>query len=134
MDAPDRLVPASSFASHRRSIRSSPFQGQADLDGVAQGVGVVRALQDMTPLEEQERLRAEFLGMVSHELRTPLTSIRGSASTLLDDESFLDPAETRQFHRIIFDQAEQMRGLISDLLNVARIETGTCRSFLNRRK
>ena len=90
---------------------------------------VVVTMQDMTPLEEQERLRAEFLGMVSHELRTPLASIRGSASTLLDDESFLDPAEMRQFHRIIFDQAEQMRWLISDLLNVARIETGTLSVF-----
>ena len=36
-------------------------------------------VQDMTALEELERLRAEFLAMVSHELRTPLTSIMGSA-------------------------------------------------------
>ena len=82
-------------------------------------------IQDMTPLEEVQLLRAEFLGMVSHELRTPLMSIRGSASTLLDDASVLDPVEMRQFHRIIFDQADRMRGLISDLLDVARIETGT---------
>ena len=85
----------------------------------------VVTLQDMAPLEEMERLRAEFLGMVSHELRTPLTSIRGSATTLLDDESALDPAEMRQFHHIIVEQADHMRGLISDLLDVARIETGT---------
>ena len=38
----------------------------------------VVTLQDLTPLEELERLRAEFLGMVSHELRTPLTSIKGA--------------------------------------------------------
>ena len=37
----------------------------------------------------------------------------------------LDPAETRQFHRIIVDQADQMRELIGDLLDVARIETGS---------
>ena len=85
----------------------------------------VVTVQDLTPLEEMERLRAEFLGMVSHELRTPLTSIRGSANTLLDEESSLDPAEMRQFHRIIFEQSERMRGLISDLLDVARIETGS---------
>ena len=63
--------------------------------------------------------------MVSHELRTPLTSIRGSANTLLDEGATLDPVEMRQFHRIIFDQSERMRGLISDLLDVARIETGS---------
>ena len=38
---------------------------------------VIVTLQDMTPLEELERLRAEFLGMVSHELRAPLASIKG---------------------------------------------------------
>ncbi len=85
----------------------------------------VVTLQDMAPLEELQRLRAEFLGIVSHELRTPLTSIRGSATTLLDEESALDPAEMRQFHRIIVEQADHMRGLISNLLDVARIETGT---------
>ena len=86
---------------------------------------VVVTLQDMTPLEEMDRLRAEFMGMVSHELRTPLTSIKGSAVTLLDDASALDPAEMRQFHRIISEQADRMRGLINDLLDMARIETGT---------
>ncbi|MXY79050.1 MAG: GAF domain-containing protein, partial [Chloroflexi bacterium] len=85
----------------------------------------VVTLQDMTPLEEMERLRAEFLGMVSHELRTPLTSIRGSATTVLDSASELDPTELRQFLRIIVDQADSMRDLIGDLLDVARIETGT---------
>ena len=86
---------------------------------------VVVTMQDMTPLEEIERLRAEFLGMVSHELRTPLTSIRGSATTMLDATSDLDPAEIRQFLRIIVTQADHMRDLIGSLLDVARIETGT---------
>ena len=86
---------------------------------------VVVTLQDMTALEELDRLRAEFLGMVSHELRVPLTSIRGSASALLDTSSDLDPAEMRQFFQIILQQADSMRELIGDLLDVARIETGT---------
>ncbi len=86
---------------------------------------VVVTLQDMTPLEEMERLRAEFLAMVSHELRAPLTSIKGSTATLIGSGDSLDPAETLQFHRIIDDQAEHMRSLITDLLDVARIETGT---------
>ena len=86
---------------------------------------VVATLQDMTPLEEMERLRAEFLAMVSHELRAPLTSIKGSTATLIGSGDSLDPAEALQFHRIIDDQAEHMRSLITDLLDVARIETGT---------
>ena len=85
----------------------------------------VVTLQDLTPLAEQERLRAEFLAMVSHELRTPLAAVKGSVTTLLEAAGDLDPAETAQFHRIIRDQSDQMRFLIGDLLDVARIETGT---------
>ena len=87
-------------------------------------VSVVVTLQDMTPLEEMERLRAEFLGMVSHELRTPLAAIKGSAATLTEAASELDPAEMLQFFRIIGEQSDHMRDLLGDLLDVARIETG----------
>ena len=86
---------------------------------------LVVTLQDMTALEELDRLRAEFLGMVSHELRAPLTSIKGSAATVLGSTADLDPAVVRQFFRIIDEQADHMHGLVADLLDVARIETGT---------
>ena len=92
-------------------------------EGVVESVVV--ALQDMAEVEEQERMRAEFLAMVSHELRTPLTSIKGSVSTIMDPGADLDPAVVRQFVRIIGDQAEHMNALVGDLLDVARIETGT---------
>ena len=70
-------------------INTTPIYGE---DGEL--VSVVATIQDITPLEELERLRAEFLGMVSHELRTPLASIKGSAATVLGTSSPLDPAET----------------------------------------
>ena len=86
---------------------------------------VVVTMQDLAPLDEIERMRAEFLSMVSHELQAPLTSIIGSTTTLLRSAERLDPAEMRGFFRIIDEQAEQMRGLIADLLDQGRIETGT---------
>lgn len=92
-------------------------------DGAVESMVVT--MQDMAPLEELERMRAEFLAMVSHELRTPLTSIKGSVTTLLEASSELDIAEMTQFFRIIRDQSDHMRYLIGDLLDVARIETGT---------
>ena len=88
-------------------------------------VSVVVTMQDMTPVEELQRLRAEFLGIVSHELRTPLTTIKGSAATVLGSSSALDPAETLQFFRIVDEQADHMRDLISNLLDVSKIATGS---------
>ena len=88
-------------------------------------VSVVVTMQDLAPLEELERMRAEFLGMVSHELRAPLTSIKGSASTVLDAEPLPSQAEMVQFFRIIGGQADHMRGLISNLLDAGSIEAGT---------
>lgn len=101
-------------------VNATPIRSE---DGEVESVVVT--LQDLTPLEELERLRAELLGTVGHELRVPLTSIRGSATTLLDASSDLDPAELRQFHQIIADQADHMREMIGELIDVARIETGT---------
>ena len=86
---------------------------------------VVVTIQDLAPLDEIERLRTEFLGLVSHELREPLAAIKGSAVTLLEEAPALDPAEMREFHRLIVEQADHMRGLIGDLLDAGRIEAGT---------
>ena len=86
---------------------------------------VVVTMQDLAPLDEIERLRTEFLGLVSHELREPLAAIKGSAATLQEDAAKLDPAEMREFFRIIAEQANHMRGLIGDLLDTGRIESGT---------
>ncbi len=93
---------------------------RAEDGGIA---SVVVAIQDLAPLDEIERMRTEFLALVGHELRRPLTSIKGSADTLLEEN--LDPVEMREFHRIIAEQAGQMRRLVADLLDAGRIETGT---------
>ena len=85
---------------------------------------VVVAMQDLTPREEIERQRAEFLGTVSHELRAPLTSIKGSAAALMRVPSALDAAETQQFLRIIDNQADHILDLIGELLDAARIDAG----------
>jgi len=86
---------------------------------------VVVTMQDLAPLQELERLRAEFLGMVSHELREPLSAIKGSAATLLEEASELEAAVMHEYFRIIHEQAGHMRGLIDALLDAGRIEAGT---------
>ncbi len=103
----------------RTLINAAPVQGEGG--AVA---SLVITIQDLAPLDEIERMRTEFLGLVSHELREPLAAIKGSATTLLEDAAALDPAEMREFHRIIAEQSNHMRGLISDLLDAGRIDSG----------
>ena len=86
---------------------------------------VVATIQDITPLEELKRQRAKFLDNVGHELRAPLAAIKGSASTILSSAHPLGPAETRQFIKVVDEQAESIRRLINDLVDMAQIEAGT---------
>ena len=101
-------------------VNSTPIQAA---DGAVESVVVT--LQDLAPLEELERSRAEFLSLVSHELRAPLAAIKGSAATVLDASPAPSLAEILQFFRIIEQQADHMRGLISDLLDAGHIKAGT---------
>ena len=72
----------------------------------------------------ERRVRAELLSVASHELRAPLASIKGSCAAVLDASPDPDPAEMRQFFRIVDAQADHMRRLVGDLLAAARLETG----------
>ena len=104
----------------RTLINATPIRADGDEIG-----SVVVTMQDLAPLDEIERMRTEFLGLVSHELRAPLIAIKGSADALLEEAAELDPAEMREFHRIITEQAGHMRGLIRDLLDAGRLDSGT---------
>jgi DNA-binding response OmpR family regulator/signal transduction histidine kinase len=104
----------------RTLVNVTPIRGG---DGKVETVVVT--FQDLAPLDELERQRTEFLSMVSHELRAPLTSIKGSVASLLAETRELDPAEQREFFRIIDQQTEHMHDLISDLLDAGRIGSGT---------
>ena len=104
----------------RTLVNATPIR--ADDGAVA---SVVVTVQDLAPLQELERVRAEFIGMVSHELRAPLLSIKGAASTVLDASPPPDRAELAQVFRIVNEQADRMRALIADLLDAGRIDAGT---------
>ncbi len=87
--------------------------------------GAIATIQDITPLQEVERLRSEFLGVVSHELKTPLTAIKGSAAMALGRQTPLDAARARGFLQIIDEQADRLAGLVDNLLDMTRIEAGS---------
>ncbi|MCY3671441.1 MAG: response regulator [Alphaproteobacteria bacterium] len=100
-------------------VNATPIHGE---DGDV--ASVVVTMQDLAPLEELDRQRAEFLGLVSHELRTPLAAIKGSTATVLGASPAFHPVELHQFFRVIDEQADRMQRLIGDLLDAGRIEAG----------
>ena len=73
---------------------------------------------------EVERVRNEFLGVISHELKTPLTVIKGSTAMALSSRSLPDRAQTEELFQVIDDQVERLRELVSNLLDLTRIEAG----------
>jgi two-component system sensor histidine kinase KdpD len=75
-------------------------------------------------LGEVDRLRRSLVGAVSHDLRTPLSSIKVSASTLSDPEVSLDPADVRELAGLIDEQADRLERLVSNLLDMTRIQSG----------
>jgi two-component system phosphate regulon sensor histidine kinase PhoR len=86
------------------------------------GGGAVLALLDLTPFRQLEAIRRDFVANVSHELRTPLTVINGFAETLADDGSL--GGEQRKFAEMIRANARRMQGIVDDLLDLSRIESG----------
>ncbi len=88
-------------------------------------IGAVAIFNDITEIRSLERMKTAFVSTVSHELRTPLTSIKGFISTLLADvDGYYDSVTTREFYEIIDQECDRLTRLISDLLNVSRIEAG----------
>nr|MBA2449607.1 GAF domain-containing protein [Chloroflexota bacterium] len=74
-------------------------------------------------LQEIDRLKSEFLSVVAHEFRTPLTSICSLSEILLSYER-VDPGQMREFVKIINDEGERLTRLITQLLDISRIESG----------
>jgi two-component system phosphate regulon sensor histidine kinase PhoR len=91
-----------------------------DLNGESQAIAF---FHDTTQIERLESIRQEFLSNISHELRTPLTSILAFVETL-EDGAIDDAENNRRFLSVIRRNAERMRALISDILELSMIEAG----------
>ncbi|MBI2304813.1 MAG: response regulator [Chloroflexi bacterium] len=86
--------------------------------------GAIAVIQDITPLEEMERIRSEFLGIVGHELRTPLTAIKGAAATALGSRRPFDYMESQELFQIVDQQSDRLIELVGNLTDITRIEAG----------
>lgn len=73
---------------------------------------------------EAERLRTALLSSLSHDLRTPLATIEGAASGLLDQSGALAAEDRDELADTILQESRRMTRLVSNLLNMIRVETG----------
>ena len=87
-------------------------------------IGSVSIFRDITREVELDRLKTEFVSTVSHELRTPMTPIQGYADLLL--KGFAGPLTSEQQHflNVIKSNADRLRILVDDLLNISKLESG----------
>jgi signal transduction histidine kinase len=87
--------------------------------------GYVCLLQDMTEEVAVDRAKTNFIGTISHELRTPLTVIRGNADLLLRGLAGPMDEEQRIFIDSIRQHASSMTGLITNVIVIAGLDSGT---------
>jgi len=84
----------------------------------------LEALANVERLQELDRLKTKFLASVSHELRTPLTGIIALSSGILEGSTGETNPQTHSDVQFIYRDAKQLRLLITDILDYARLESG----------
>ena len=78
-------------------------------------------------LSSTEKMRSEFIANVSHDMRTPLTSINGFVSGMLD--GIVQPEDYNKYLVIIKDETLRLTKLTNDILQLAKIQSGSIKLF-----
>ena len=89
-----------------------------------QVIGTVAVFRDFTHEAEIDRMKSDFVSIVSHELRTPLTSIKGYLDLVLMGASGPTSKQQESFLQIAKSNTDRLHGLVSDLLDISRMESG----------
>lgn len=85
--------------------------------------GAVAIIRDMTVERRIDKLRSDFIANVSHELRTPISMLQGYSEALVDDIG--NDKEKKEMSQIIYEESLRMGRLVNDLLDLAKLESGT---------
>jgi PAS domain S-box-containing protein len=97
-----------------------------------ENIGVVTLMQNITKLKEVDQIKSDFVSTVSHEFRTPLTSITMGVGLLLDEVPGPINEEQKELVEAIEEDSERLRKLVSDLLDLSRMESGNIKMDIER--
>jgi len=102
----------------------------ADLAAVAiESIRLANEAQNTQILRDTEKLQTALLNSISHDLRTPMVSIIGVLSSLQQEGMHLDETAKLNLIQVARDEAERLNDLITNLLDVSRVESGAIMLF-----
>ena len=90
--------------------------------------GAVAVIRDKTEETKLEKLKSDFIANVSHELRTPIAMLQGYSEAIIDGVVTTEE-ERNDMIRVIYDESQRMGRLVTDLLDLARMESGFMRLY-----
>ena len=93
-------------------------------------LGAIEVFRDITLEEEVDRMKSEFISLASHQLRTPLSAIKTYSHMLVEGYMGEVNADQKKSLKTIIGATNRMNELISTLLNITRMESGTIRVSL----
>jgi two-component system, OmpR family, sensor histidine kinase KdpD len=106
------------------SLQAFAVQGALALERIRW----LEAAQQAHVERETERMRSSLLSAISHDLRTPLAAIQGAASSLLLPAEPLPESTRKDMLAMIHDESERLAVLLSNLLDLTRLESGVIRA------
>ncbi len=117
--------PVKRITAATKSIASGKFDDRIEHSGESEEISeLCDSINSMaSELATAESVKNEFISSVSHELRTPLTAIKGWGETILAAGAS-DPIILGKGMNIIINETQRMEGLVEDLLDFSRIESG----------
>lgn len=127
------IIPVKNITHAAQSIASGRFDERINHENESEEIATLcESINFMaSELSHADSIKNEFISSVSHELRTPLTAIKGWGETI-QASGVSDPIVLEKGMKIILKETERMEGLVEDLLDFSRIESGRLKVTLKK--